>query len=108
MSSLMYRAGRWSAVHPWRVIVAWIAVLVACFGLAGAFGGALRDNYEVPGIASTQAQHALEAAFPSSAGAAARVVVHDPAGRALPTAALDGLRSRLTEVEHLASVSPAR
>jgi RND superfamily putative drug exporter len=108
MSTLMYRIGRWSATHPWRVITAWIAVLVACFGLAAALGGSLHDNYDVPGIASTRAQHSLEAAFPESAGAGARVVVHDIHGQTIPARQLESLGSRLTHVDHVVAVAPPR
>ena len=42
---------RWAracAVHPWRVIGAWVAIVVLLIGLVGAVGGSLRDEFDIP------------------------------------------------------------
>ena len=37
------------ARHPWRVIAAWLAILVVLGGLNGAFHGKLVDEFKLPG-----------------------------------------------------------
>ncbi len=35
LTSVSMRAARWSATHPWRAIVGWLALVVVAVGLAG-------------------------------------------------------------------------
>jgi putative drug exporter of the RND superfamily len=34
MSGVPQRAARWSALHPWRAILAWLAFVIAAVGMA--------------------------------------------------------------------------
>ena len=36
LTTVSMRAARWSATHPWRAIVGWLALVVVAVGLAGA------------------------------------------------------------------------
>ena len=105
MSRLLYRIGGSAARHPWRVIGAWVAAMVVVLGLAGAGGGALNDNYEIPGSESQQAYDLLRDRFPEMAGADARVVVHAEAGT-LAESDLQGAAASLGEMDHVGVVSP--
>jgi RND superfamily putative drug exporter len=74
MSSLLHRLGRFSAGHPWRVIIAWSVVAIAVVAGSGAFGRELEDSFTVPGIDSQQATDLLSEAGSDRAGLTARVV----------------------------------
>ncbi|WP_404867930.1 MMPL family transporter [Kitasatospora griseola] len=106
MSTLLGRLGGAAAARPWRTVAAWLLLIAAIFGLARAFGGESRDSYRVPGTRSTAGLDLLHERFPETAGADARVVVHDRNGKALPEDALTALRTRLSGLPHVLAVSP--
>ncbi|MEV7117007.1 MMPL family transporter [Kitasatospora griseola] len=106
MSTLLGRLGGAAAARPWRTVAAWLLLIAAIFGLARAFGGESRDSYRVPGTRSTAGLDLLHERFPETAGADARVVVHDRNGKALPEDALAALRTRLSGLPHVVAVSP--
>ena len=105
MSRLLYRLGGSAARHPWRTIGAWVAAVVVILGLAGTVGGALNDDYTIPGSDSQQAYDLLRERFPEMAGADARVVVHAGDGR-LDGAALDAAAAELAGMDSVGVVSP--
>ncbi|GGQ70526.1 MMPL family transporter [Kitasatospora griseola] len=106
MSTLLGRLGGAAAARPWRTVAAWLLLIAAIFGLARAFGGESRDSYRVPGTRSTAGLDLLHERFPETAGADARVVIHDRNGKALPEDALTALRTRLSGLPHVLAVSP--
>ena len=107
MSSVLYRLGRSSAAHPWRVLAAWVLLIVTMTTLASAYGAPLRDDWDVPGARS---QRGLDLLREHGVGgyASARVVMHDRTGGALPAADLSDLTGRLQSLEHVARVAPPR
>ena len=107
MSSLLNRVGAASAAHPWRVIGAWIAMLLLSFGLASAVGGEPHDNYDAPGLSARAGTDLLQERFGEFSGADARVVVHSD-GQAIPATELAGLRDRLGALPGVAVVAPPR
>ena len=107
MSRFLYRLGGSAARHPWRVIGAWAAAAAVILGLAGAFGGALNDDYVIPGTSSQRAYDLLQDKFPAFAGADARVVVHTDRGT-LDQAELAAAQQQLSRtVDHVSQVAPA-
>jgi RND superfamily putative drug exporter len=105
MSRFLHRIGGSAARHPWRTIGAWVVVVIAMVGLAGTVGGALNDDYTIPGSESQQAYDLLSERFPAMAGADARVVAHTETGR-LDQAPLDAAAARLADMDGAGSVSP--
>lgn len=107
MSSFLHHLGRSSAAHPWRVIGAWVLLVAVAAGLASSFGAPMRDDWDVPGA---RAQHGIDLLREHGVGgyASARVVVHDRSGEALRTSEIDALSDRLSGLEHVADVGPAR
>jgi RND superfamily putative drug exporter len=83
MATLLYRLGRFSYRHAWRVIGAWMLVLAATVGTGIALGGQTQESFAIPGTESQAALDRLEAVFPSVAGASATVVVQTPGGDAI-------------------------
>jgi RND superfamily putative drug exporter len=106
MTRLLYRLGGAAAAHPWRTIATWLILLVAGFSIAGAAGGTLHDNYNVPGAPSQAGADLLTSRFPDRSGADARVVLHDRAGNRIDTGVLTAVDQRLSTLDHVTAVSP--
>jgi RND superfamily putative drug exporter len=81
VSALLFRLGRNSARHPFRVIGLWLVAAVAIVVLQGAAGGEFDDSFRVPGVESQRAADVLHDRFPSRAGQSARIVLHVEDGR---------------------------
>lgn len=107
MSSILTRLGWLCAAYPWRVIAAWIAIVVVAFGLATTIGGQPHDDVDVPGMPATVGHDFLSRQFPDVSGTNARVVVHSSDGQ-LSQAELDALRTNLGAVRGVSMVSPPR
>jgi RND superfamily putative drug exporter len=76
---------RASARHPWRVVGAWIAIVVALIALVASVGGSLRDEFEIPGSDTQKATDLLESEFQSEQGGVLNVVFAAPEGERLDT-----------------------
>ena len=97
---------RWTracATHPWRVVLTWVGILVALVLAYGAFGGALRDEFEIPGSESQKAIDLIESEFASEQGGVLNLVFAAPAGERLDTperqAAIEDAIARLQTEE---------
>ena len=111
MSTALYRWGRWTSAHPWRVLLASLVVVLGTGGLVGVTGVAFDDEFSIPGTEAQQGLEALEQRFPQAAGASAQVVVVAPEGERLADGdardQVDDLVARLADVEHVtAATSP--
>jgi RND superfamily putative drug exporter len=107
VSALLYRLGRSSARHPFRVVVLWVVAAVLVIVASGAAGGEFNESSRVPGVESQRAADVLHARFPSQGGQTARIVVHTDRGRVddddrRPT--LAGLRQQLARGQDVAAV----
>jgi RND superfamily putative drug exporter len=79
---------RWTracATHPWRVISAWIGILAALVVFVGAFGGDLRDEFEIPGSDTQKATDLIESEFAAEQGGVLNLVFAAPEGERLDT-----------------------
>ena len=81
MSALLFRLGRSSARHPFRVLGIWLVAAFTIVAAGGALGGEFDDSFRVPGVESQRAADVLKERFPSQGGASARVVLHTDDGR---------------------------
>jgi putative drug exporter of the RND superfamily len=108
VTRILYRLGSGAAAHPWRTISAWIVVVVVAFGLAGAFGGTPKDDYDIPDARAQVGIDQLRAHVPNGGGATAQVVVHDPSGAKLDAADVDSLVQRLGALDHASYVTDPR
>ena len=57
MSNVLYRWGRSAARHPWRMLGAWLIVVLGVVALRSAVGGNPSDNFTIPG---TEAQRGID------------------------------------------------
>lgn len=80
MSTRLYRLGLFLARHAGTTIIGWTFTTVALVGGALAFGGALENDYSIPGSESQTGIEALESRFPGTTGATAELVISAPNG----------------------------
>jgi RND superfamily putative drug exporter len=95
VSAFLYRLGRSSARHPFRVLGLWLVAAVAVMALQGSAGGEFNDSERVPGVESQHAADVLTDRFPTQGGQSARIVLHTDKGR-------------LDDAGHRATVAEAR
>ncbi|MBA2279828.1 MAG: MMPL family transporter [Acidimicrobiia bacterium] len=95
MSAFLYRLGRTSARHPFRVLGLWLVAAIAVMALQAAAGGEFDNSERVPGVESQHAADVLNERFPSQGGLSARIVLHTDDGR-------------LDDANHAATVEQAR
>jgi RND superfamily putative drug exporter len=81
VSAFLYRLGRSSARHPFRVLGVWVVAGIAIVALQGAAGGHWDNSERVPGVESQHAADVLNDRFPSQGGLSARIVLHTHEGR---------------------------
>ncbi|QIK67576.1 MMPL family transporter [Nocardioides sp. HDW12B] len=106
MNRLLYRSGHAAAAHPWRALLVWLTLLGALLGAAADWGGTTQENWDVPGARAQVGTDLLREHVPGAGNAYARVVVHDDGP--LEAGALEALGSRLSELDHVATVAPPR
>ncbi len=106
----LYRLGRWSFRRRWTVLASWLALLVLAGTGAATLSGQTSDQFELPGIESTQAFDLIEERTPDAAadGATARIAFQAPEGETLS----DGANQRLVletveavQTDHVISAS---
>jgi RND superfamily putative drug exporter len=100
----LHRLGLATAKHPRRTICAWVLVIVAVGAAAASWGGALRDNWDVPGARAQEGLEQVRQHFPASGGSSAQVVLHDDAP--LDRATVRSVTTALRGVDHVISVTP--
>jgi RND superfamily putative drug exporter len=79
---------RWTracATHPWRVIGAWVGIVVLLVALVATVGGSLRDEFEIPGSDTQKATDLIEAEFTEEQGGVLNLVFAAPRGERLDT-----------------------
>jgi putative drug exporter of the RND superfamily len=91
------------ATHPWRVVVGWVAIIAALFGLVLTVGGSLRDEFDIPGSDTQKATDLIESKFASEQGGVLNLVFAAPPGQRLDTparkAAIEQAVARLKSAE---------
>jgi RND superfamily putative drug exporter len=108
VSTFLYRLGRNSARHPFRVLGIWLLVAVAIVSLQGRAGGKWDNGERVPGVESQHAADVLNDRFPSQGGQAARIVLHTDAGRlddAAHASTVSQVRTQLAKGHDVAGVT---
>ena len=95
----------WSYDRRRRVVVLWIAALVAAFVLAGVAGGNTKTDFTVPGSDSAAAMKLLQQRFPRFAGGTVDVVYTAADGITGPDTAarMDALARNIAAVDHVVS-----
>src|SRR5436190_19563639 len=97
---------RWAracASHPWRVVAAWVGVVILLVALVVTVGGGLRDEFEIPGSDTQRATDLIKSEFASEQGSVLNIVFAAPDGQRLDAparkAAVDKAIARLRSSE---------
>ena len=98
MSRILYRWGRSAARHPWRMLFAWLVVVIAVVGLKGSIGGSTSDNFKIPGTEAQQGIDLLNERFPAQGGSSGQVVFADPDGNVTDATARATIATTLSEI----------
>jgi RND superfamily putative drug exporter len=105
---------RWTracASHPWRVVGAWVGIIVLLVLTVATFGGSLRDEFEIPGSDTQKATDLIEAEFASEEGSVLNLVFAAPPGQRLDTperkAAIERAIARLKQSQFKATKNRA-
>jgi RND superfamily putative drug exporter len=105
---MLRRLVTWSYDRRRRVVVLWIAALVAASVLAGIAGGDNEADFTVPGSDSAEAVELLQERFPRFAGGTVDVVYTADGGVTSPqvTDRVAALADRIAEVDHVVATEP--
>ncbi|MFF1439009.1 MMPL family transporter [Streptomyces sp. NPDC058295] len=71
------RLGAWCARHFVIVIVAWIVAVIALQAVNRSVGGTYEDNFQLPGVQSTEGLDVLKEHDPQAGGYSSQIVLHD-------------------------------
>ena len=89
MAKLLYKLGRWSYLHKWRVIVAWLLLLGAAAAAALSLMRPFTSEFAIEGTPAIDALTAVEENFPDAGNVATapsvNVVFAAPEGQRLDT-----------------------
>ena len=80
MATALYRLGRWCAAHAWRVIAAWVVVLVSVGASAAVFGNPLSSDVSIPGSDFQRVVDQLGREIPEAEGGMGTVVFRSESG----------------------------
>ncbi|MEX1217351.1 MAG: MMPL family transporter [Acidimicrobiales bacterium] len=105
MSNFLYRVGRACTRHRWRVIFAWIAVVIALVIVGRAAGGEFYDRLSTPGSDSDRAIGLLGETFPSQAGGSLSIVFHSPSGTLADSQAAEAMSLALEQLAAIDGVT---
>ncbi len=106
MATALYRLGRWSAAHAWRVIATWLVVLAALGIGAVKLGAPPTSQITIPGSQFQQVLHTLGQKIPDAAGGVGTVVFRSQAGSFTPAqqAAITRVLGRWAELPRVKKV----
>lgn len=110
MSNFLYRVGRVCTRRRWRVLFAWLAIVVALVVVGRAAGGEFVDRLQIPGVESQKATDLLLETFPTQAGGSMQVVFHVSDGTVAdePSAsAIAAAMDAMVNVPHVVQPFPA-
>ncbi|MDX3114862.1 MMPL family transporter [Streptomyces scabiei] len=74
------RLGAWCARHFLFVIIAWLVAIVALQVVSRTVGGEYEDNFQLPGVQSTEGLDVLKQHDPQAGGYSSQIVLHDDHG----------------------------
>ncbi|WP_314220078.1 MMPL family transporter [Streptomyces zaehneri] len=71
------RLGAWCARHFLIVIIAWLVAVVALQVVSRSVGGTYEDDFQLPGVQSTDGLDVLKKHDPQAGGYSSQIVLHD-------------------------------
>ncbi|WP_329285156.1 MMPL family transporter [Streptomyces sp. NBC_00691] len=102
----LYRLGHWCARHFIVVIALWLAAMVGLQITDRAVGGQYSDDFDLPGVQSTEGLDALQAHDPAAAGYTSQIVLNRSSGPLTDEASV--INSTVASLEKLPDVIGAQ
>ena len=104
---MLGRWGRFAAGHHWHLVVGWLVLIAAVWGIGLGLGGESNNNFSLPGAPSQEALDLLQTQFPVAAGTSATVVYHTTNGANFKTdpALKSTIQANLVQVATLGNVA---
>ena len=81
MGRALYRLGRFCAVHPLIILLAWIVLAVGVVGAKSVLGSLTSNDQTLPGTQSQQASDLLQTYFPPQQNGSSPIVFHVSKGK---------------------------
>jgi putative drug exporter of the RND superfamily len=99
VSTFLYTLGRWSFRHPWRVLSAWLLILVLAGGGVALLAKGTDNTFTIPGTESQAGLEMLDRTFPQVSGASAEIIVVAADGASVRDQAYqDAIQKTTTEI----------
>ncbi|MEC0281288.1 MMPL family transporter [Terribacillus saccharophilus] len=110
MSTLLYRLGKWSALHKKTVLVGWIALIAIIFISAFLLKPSFSGDMSIPGTPSEEANALLQEEFPSGSDAGSLRIVFGAEGNEKLTSessqqAISDVLDKIMEDDQVASAA---
>ncbi|MGW6921193.1 MMPL family transporter [Streptomyces sp. NPDC054950] len=101
------RLGAWCARHFLIVIIAWLVAVVALQVVSRSVGGTYEDNFQLPGVQSTDGLDVLKEHDPQAGGYSSQIVLHDDQAVSTLSSQLSTAVGDLQKLPHvLTAVNP--
>ena len=103
------RLARWSSLHPWRTVIAWVVVVVIAFvAIAALLGDALSTEAEVTGVTESQRAEELQfERFPTTRAQQERDITEVVVVRGAPPERAEQIARDLREAGATEVITPA-
>ena len=107
MTGFLFRVGSGAARHPWRVLGAWVVVVLAAVWLGASYGGASTEDFRLPGAESQRAADAMKLRLPQKSLFTSNVIFHADGGLRAPArrAAVERAVTDLSGADHVVAVA---
>ncbi len=105
MASLLYKLGKFSLRHAWKVVAAWLLALVLAGSLAATSGATLGSNVTLDGTPAQQVIDDLQTSFKEASRGNGQVVFHRPDGKNFTTEQKLAIAAALERVKSLNAVA---
>ncbi|ALA66490.1 MMPL family transporter [Corynebacterium lactis] len=119
MAKVLFKLGRFSYLHKWTVIIAWLLILAGLGGSVAAFQKGFIDQFSIPGMPSANASHVIEDKFPDVPNpireqrvyvvfeAPEGQLLSDPLNKAAASLVIDGIKNNIDQIaDDLQLVNP--
>lgn len=108
MSTILFTLGRWAYRHSWRVLIAWLVLLLLAGGGAALFAKGTDNSFTIPGTEAQEGIELLNRTFPQASGASAQFVIVAPDGTSVAESPLRGeVQDLVTALGDIDGVSTA-
>lgn len=107
MAGLLYRLGRSSARHPWRVVAVWLVALLVAGAAYLGLGGTLVSTVSIPGTATDRLTQRLQDELPGTSGGTGTVVFSTQDGAAFDDAQREGIADAVAAAADVEGVETA-